>query len=117
MALHLEWYFANCPQCGALGRLETDVSDTFLDSAWYFLRYPSTEFDDRPWDPQRTKTWLPVTTYIGGNEHAVLHLLYSRFGTMALRELGHLHFEEPVPKLRAHAVLIKDGAELSRSRG
>src|SRR3989442_735226 len=117
LARHREWYFVKCPQCGALGRRETDVSDTFLDSAWYFLRYPSTEFDDRPWDPQRTKTWLPVTTYIGGNEHAVLHLLYSRFVTMALRELGHLHFEEPFPKQRAHGLIIKDGAKMSKSRG
>src|SRR5437899_2340838 len=116
LARHREWYFVKCPQCGALGRRETDVSDTFLDSAWYFLRYPSTEFDDRPWDPQRTKTWLPVTTYIRGNEHAVLHLLYSRFVTMALRELGHLHFEEPFPKLRAHGLLIQDGAKMSCAR-
>src|SRR5207249_11472560 len=68
LARHREWYFVKRPQSGALGRRETDVSDTFSDSAWYFLRYPSTEFDDRPWDPQRTKTWLPVTSYIGGNE-------------------------------------------------
>src|SRR3989454_2213253 len=117
LARHREWYFVKCPKCGALGRRETDASDTFLDSAWYFLRYPSTEFDDRPWDPQRTKTWLPVTSYIGGNEHAVLHLLYSRFVTMVLRELGHLHFEEPFPKLRAHGLIIKDGAKMSKSRG
>jgi leucyl-tRNA synthetase len=100
-----------------MGRRETDVSDTFLDSAWYFLRYPSTEFDDRPWDPQRTTTWLPVTTYIGGNEHAVLHLLYSRFITMVLKELGQVHFAEPFPKLRAHGLIIKDGAKMSKSRG
>ncbi|MGH7546593.1 MAG: leucine--tRNA ligase, partial [Gemmatimonadales bacterium] len=117
LARHQEWYFVKCPQCGAQGRRETDVSDTFLDSAWYFLRYPSTEFDDRPWDEQRTKTWLPVTTYIGGNEHAVLHLLYSRFVTMALQQLGHVHFEEPFPKLRAHGLIIKDGAKMSKSRG
>src|SRR5438094_971724 len=117
LARHKEWYFAPCPQCGAQGRRETDVSDTFLDSAWYFLRYPSTEFDDRPWDPPRTKTWLPVTTYIGGNEHAVLHLLYSRFITMALQELGHVPFEEPFPKFRAHGLIIKDGAKMSKSRG
>src|SRR5882762_9160839 len=117
LARHKEWYYAKCPQCGAQGRRETDVSDTFLDSAWYYLRYPSTEFDDRPWDPQRTTTWLPVTSYIGGNEHAVLHLLYSRFVTMVLQELGHVHFEEPFPKLRAHGLIIKDGAKMSKSRG
>jgi len=117
LARHKEWYYAKCPQCGAQGRRETDVSDTFLDSAWYYLRYPSTEFDDRPWDPKRTTAWLPVTSYIGGNEHAVLHLLYSRFVSMVLRELGHVHFEEPFPKLRAHGLIIKDGAKMSKSRG
>ncbi len=117
LARHKEWYYAKCPQCGAQGRRETDVSDTFLDSAWYYLRYPSTEFDDRPWDPKRTSTWLPVTSYIGGNEHAVLHLLYSRFVTMVLQELGHVRFEEPFPKLRAHGLIIKDGAKMSKSRG
>src|SRR5690348_3156886 len=117
LARHEEWYFVKCPQCGAKARRETDVSDTFLDSAWYFLRYPSTEFDDRPFDPARTRTWLPVTTYIGGNEHAVLHLLYSRFTTMVLKDLGHLGFEEPFPKLRAHGIIVKDGAKMSKSRG
>jgi leucyl-tRNA synthetase len=117
LARHKEWYFTKCPRCGAQGRRETDVSDTFLDSAWYFLRYPSTEFDDRPWDPARTATWLPVTTYIGGNEHAVLHLLYSRFITMVLHDFGKLAFEEPFPKLRAHGLIIKDGAKMSKSRG
>ena len=117
LARHKEWYFVKCPQCGATGRRETDVSDTFLDSAWYFLRYPSTEFDDRPWDTERTRTWLPVTSYIGGNEHAVLHLLYSRFITMVLEELGHVGFEEPFPKFRAHGLIIKDGAKMSKSRG
>jgi leucyl-tRNA synthetase len=117
LARHREWYFVKCPECGGEGRRETDVSDTFLDSSWYFLRYPSSEFDERPWDPQRTKTWLPVSTYIGGNEHAVLHLLYSRFITMVLRELGHVDFEEPFPKLRAHGLIIKDGAKMSKSRG
>ncbi len=117
LARHKEWYHVPCPRCGGPGRRETDVSDTFLDSAWYFLRYPSTEFPDRPFDPGRTETWLPVTTYIGGNEHAVLHLLYSRFITMVLRQLGHVRFEEPFPKLRAHGLIVKDGAKMSKSRG
>jgi leucyl-tRNA synthetase len=117
LARHKEWYNVPCPQCGAPGRRETDVSDTFLDSSWYFLRYPSTEFSDRPFDPARTKTWLPVTSYIGGNEHAVLHLLYSRFVTMVLKDQGRVEFEEPFPKLRAHGLIVKDGAKMSKSRG
>ncbi|HET7251330.1 MAG TPA: leucine--tRNA ligase [Gemmatimonadales bacterium] len=117
LARHTEWYNVRCPSCGKAGRRETDVSDTFLDSSWYYLRYPSTEFNDKPFDPTRTKTWLPVTTYIGGNEHAVLHLLYSRFITMVLKDLGHVDFEEPFPKLRAHGLIVKDGAKMSKSRG
>jgi leucyl-tRNA synthetase len=117
LARHKEWYFVKCPQCGGDARRETDVSDTFLDSSWYYLRYPSTEFADRPFDPARTGKWLPVTTYIGGNEHAVLHLLYSRFISMVLQELGHTHYEEPFPKLRAHGLIVKDGAKMSKSRG
>jgi len=117
LARHTEWYNVACPQCGAAGRRETDVSDTFLDSSWYYLRYPSTEFGDRPFDPARTRTWLPVTTYIGGNEHAVLHLLYSRFITMVLKDQGRIEFEEPFPKLRAHGLIVKDGAKMSKSRG
>jgi leucyl-tRNA synthetase len=111
------WYRVPCPQCGGQARRETDVSDTFLDSAWYFLRYPSTDFDDVPFDPALTQRWLPVTTYIGGNEHAVLHLLYSRFITMALHDAGHLSFEEPYARFRAHGLLIRDGAKMSKSRG
>jgi leucyl-tRNA synthetase len=117
LARHEEWYFVACPTCGARGRRETDVSDTFLDSAWYFLRYPSSEVDDRPFDAGRTRRWLPVSSYIGGNEHAVLHLLYSRFVTMALRDAGHLGFGEPFRKFRAHGLIVKDGAKMSKSRG
>ncbi|MBA3318062.1 MAG: leucine--tRNA ligase [Gemmatimonadales bacterium] len=117
LARHEEWYYVPCPVCGKRGRRETDVSDTFLDSAWYHLRYPSTEFDDRPFDPARTRTWLPVHSYIGGNEHAVLHLLYARFITMVLHDLGHLPFDEPYRKFRAHGLIVKDGAKMSKSRG
>ncbi len=117
LARHEEWYFVPCPTCGARARRETDVSDTFLDSAWYYLRYPSTEFTDRPFDPARTRTWCPVTTYIGGNEHAVLHLLYSRFLAMVLKDLGHVDFEEPFTRFRAHGLIVKDGSKMSKSRG
>ena len=111
------FYAVACPQCGRQARRETDVSDTFLDSAWYFLRYPSTDRDDVAFDPELTKKWLPVDTYIGGNEHAVLHLMYTRFITMALYDLGLLPFEEPFKKFRAHGLIIKDGAKMSKSRG
>jgi leucyl-tRNA synthetase len=117
LARHESWYHIPCPVCGKRSRRETDVSDTFLDSAWYYLRYPSTDFDDRPFDPSRTKKWLPVTTYIGGNEHAVLHLLYSRFLAMVLQEMGHVGFEEPFRKFRAHGLIVKDGAKMSKSKG
>ena len=106
-----------CPGCGGDARRETDVSDTFLDSGWYFLRYPSTEFDDRPFDDARTREWLPVESYIGGEEHSVLHLLYSRFLIMVLHDLGVLEFEEPYKQFRKHGMLIKEGAKISKSRG
>jgi leucyl-tRNA synthetase len=93
------------------------VSDTFLDSSWYFLRYPSTEFDNVPFDPALTKTWLPVHSYIGGNEHAVLHLLYARFVTMALKDAGFIDFEEPFTRFRAHGMIVREGAKMSKSRG
>jgi leucyl-tRNA synthetase len=111
------FYRATCPTCGREARRETDVSDTFLDSAWYFLRYPSTDFDDRPMDEARTDRWLPVDMYIGGEEHAVLHLLYSRFITMALHDLGHVPFEEPYERFRKHGLIIRDGAKMSKSKG
>jgi leucyl-tRNA synthetase len=106
-----------CPNCGGPARRETDVSDTFLDSAWYFLRYPSTEYDDRPFDRELTSKWLPAHSYIGGKEHSVLHLLYSRFITMALHDMGHIGFEEPFSKFRAHGLLILHGSKISKSRG
>jgi len=117
LARSQEFLETTCPSCGGPATRETDVSDTFLDSSWYFLRYPSTEFDDRPFDPERTAKWLPVSMYIGGEEHAVLHLLYSRFITMALHDLGHLGFEEPYRRFRKHGLLIKEGAKISKSRG
>ena len=112
-----DWYEVACPSCGGDATRETDVSDTFLDSAWYFLRYPSTDFRDRPFDPEITRRWLPVDCYIGGNEHAVLHLLYSRFVVMALHDMGLLHFEEPYDQFRAHGLIIREGAKMSKSKG
>ena len=117
LARHEEWYRVPCPQCGKIGRRETDVSDTFLDSAWYFLRYPNVGNDTVAFDTDVTRRWLPVNSYIGGNEHAVLHLLYSRFVTMVLHDAKWLEFEEPFTKFRAHGLIIRDGAKMSKSRG
>ncbi len=117
LARHKEWYHVACPACGKPGRRETDVSDTFLDSAWYHMRYLSTERADGAFDPARVAKWLPVTMYIGGNEHAVLHLLYARFVTMVLHDQGMLTFDEPYRRFRAHGLIVKDGAKMSKSRG
>lgn len=112
-----EWYRTTCPQCGSPARRETDVSDTFLDSSWYFLRYPSANRHDVAMDRELTHKWLPVDCYIGGEEHAVLHLLYARFITMALHDLGYLDFEEPFVRFRKHGLIIRGGAKMSKSRG
>lgn len=109
-----------CPVCGGPARRETDVSDNFLDSAWYFLRYISTEFDDRAWDVERAKHWLPVTHYMGGIEHSTLHHLYARFIWKSMRDIGHLPPEvgdEPFKQLRLHGWVLRDGAKMSKSRG
>jgi len=123
LAKHKEFYETICSGCKGKAVRETDVSDTFLDSSWYFLRYPSVVIPAKagiqslPWDPEITKHWLPVHMYTGGAEHSVLHLLYSRFVTMALKDWGYLTFEEPFAKFYAHGLVIKDGAKMSKSKG
>jgi leucyl-tRNA synthetase len=106
-----------CPRCNAPARRECDVSDNFLDSAWYFLRYPSAQDPTQALDPERTARWLPVDLYIGGNEHAVLHLMYTRFITMALKDLGLIDFEEPFKTFRANGMIRRNGAKMSKSKG
>jgi leucyl-tRNA synthetase len=117
LARNEEFWKTKCPECGGPARRETDVSDTFLDSAWYFFRYPSVEFNDKIFDKERTKKWLPVGMYIGGQEHAVLHLLYSRFIAMFFYDLGLIDFEEPYERFFAHGLLIKEGSKMSKSKG
>ncbi len=118
-----EWVNIPCPVCGGPARRETDVSDTFLDSAWYFLRYPSTEYNDRPFDPALTKKWLPVNMYMGGIEHVRRHHLYARFVTMVLHDRGFLDFAEPFSRLRLHGLLdaidpeTGQAAKMSKSKG
>ena len=116
-----EFYQTTCPSCGSEARRETDVSDTFLDSAWYYIGYLAKEnskFEIQNSEfRSRAKRWLPVDMYIGGAEHAVLHLLYVRFLAMAFHDWGLMDFDEPFKKFRAHGLLIKDGAKMSKSRG
>ena len=107
----------DCPQCARMARRETDVSDNFLDSAWYFYRYPSSDRDHEAFGEAMTRKWLPVDMYIGGNEHAALHLMYARFLSMALKDLGVTHIEEPFRRFRAHGIIVKDGAKMSKSKG
>ena len=117
LAKHKEFYETICPGCKGKAVRETDVSDTFLDSSWYFLRYPSTDDNSEAFDKKITMKWLPVDMYTGGAEHSVLHLMYSRFVTMALHDWGYLDFEEPFTRFYAHGLVIKDGAKMSKSKG
>ncbi len=117
LSLNKEFVEARCPNCGAVARRETDVSDTFLDSSWYFFRYPSLTEEKYLLNIDITKKWLPVNMYIGGAEHSVLHLLYSRFITMFLHDQKVIEFEEPFTRFYAHGLLIKDGRKMSKSKG
>lgn len=107
----------SCPSCGAEARRETDTMDTFVESSWYFARYASPRFTDGPLEKEAASYWLPVDQYIGGVEHAILHLLYSRFFTKVLRDLGYLDIDEPFTNLLTQGMVIKDGAKMSKSKG
>ncbi len=107
-----------CPQCGNVdAKRETDTMDTFFDSSWYFLRYLSAHDSDHAFDPDQMKKWAPVDQYTGGAEHAVMHLMYARFFTKALRDIGLLEFDEPFLRLFNQGHIIADGAKMSKSRG
>ncbi|MFQ5952888.1 MAG: leucine--tRNA ligase, partial [Candidatus Omnitrophota bacterium] len=106
-----------CPTCGTNARRESDTMDTFVDSSWYFLRYISPKAKDKPFDTEDVNNWLPVDQYIGGVEHAILHLLYSRFVTKFLYDLGYVGFNEPFKNLFTQGMIIKNGAKMSKSKG
>ena len=111
------WVNVKCPQCGADAKRDADTMDTFFDSSWYFLRYTSVQFDDRAFDQDEVKSWFPVDQYVGGVTHAILHLLYSRFFTKVLHDLGYLDFEEPFTRLLNQGMVQMDGSAMSKSRG
>ena len=108
---------AACPNCGKEGRRETDTMDTFIDSSWYFLRYTDPKNDSLPFAKETAGKWMPVDQYIGGVEHAILHLLYSRFFVKVLRDLGMVDFDEPFKNLLTQGMVLKDGAKMSKSKG
>jgi leucyl-tRNA synthetase len=112
-----EWISASCPQCGGPGKREADTMDTFVCSSWYYLRYPNPAIDSAAFDKDLVAQWLPVDQYVGGAEHAVMHLLYARFFTKVLHSLGLVPFDEPFTRLVHQGVITNKGAKMSKSRG
>ncbi|RXZ48048.1 leucine--tRNA ligase [Agromyces binzhouensis] len=112
-----EWARVTCPQCGREARRDSDTMDTFVDSSWYYLRYLNPNDDARAFDPAEAEKWMPVDQYVGGVEHAILHLLYSRFVTKVLFDLGYLGFTEPFTSLLNQGMVIMDGTKMSKSKG
>jgi leucyl-tRNA synthetase len=112
-----DWVNVECPRCGGPAQRDTDTMDTFVDSSWYFLRYCSPERDDVPFDEAEVEKWLPVDQYVGGITHAILHLLYARFFTKVLYDLGMVSFTEPFARLLNQGMVIMDGSAMSKSRG
>jgi leucyl-tRNA synthetase len=118
LKLHEGFRYTECPRCGGPAERETDTMDTFVDSSWYWYRYLSPHYDEGPFDPERGKKWLPVDLYTGGIEHAVLHLLYARFWTKVMWDMGLVGFDEPFNRLFNQGIILgSDGEKMSKSRG
>jgi leucyl-tRNA synthetase len=112
-----EWVATECPRCSGAARRETDTMDTFVDSSWYFLRYLDAQSEEMAWDRTAADHWMPVDQYIGGVEHAILHLMYARFFAKALADLGHVGVQEPFANLFTQGMITRDGAKMSKSKG
>jgi leucyl-tRNA synthetase len=112
-----EFVNATCPKCGGPARRETDTMDTFVDSSWYFYRYTSAKYDSGPFDTDAVAYWFPIDQYIGGVEHAILHLIYSRFWTKVMRDMGLIKNDEPATRQFSQGMVIKGGAKMSKSKG
>ncbi|MGH2834235.1 MAG: class I tRNA ligase family protein, partial [Solirubrobacteraceae bacterium] len=112
-----DWVVTTCPSCSGPARRETDTMDTFVDSSWYFLRYCDASNEEAAWDQHALEQWMPVNQYIGGVEHAILHLMYARFFCKALADTEHLDFQEPFKALFTQGMVTKDGAKMSKSKG
>ena len=117
LAAATEWVNTKCPTCGGAATRDSDTMDTFVDSSWYFLRYPSSTNHNEPFARKDIDTWLPVDQYVGGVTHAILHLLYSRFFTKVLHDIGMLGFTEPFTRLLNQGMVVMDGSAMSKSRG
>ena len=117
LAAAAEWVNVECPNCGRAAQRDTDTMDTFVDSSWYFLRFVSPHYTDGPFDPEKINDWMPVGQYVGGVEHAILHLLYARFFTKVIHDMGLLAADEPFSALLNQGQVLNGGKAMSKSLG